>query len=69
MWWQYIVIAVGLLFLIYAISVVAGFNTRILTRKTDRTAQDMYDQYADTGYRRHLLGKRPAHGSDETPPR
>jgi hypothetical protein len=53
MWWQYIIIVIGLAFLVYAVTLIAGVETRFLTRKTDRRAEDLYPQYADT---------RPRHG-------
>ncbi|HEY1644720.1 MAG TPA: hypothetical protein VGG35_28930 [Streptosporangiaceae bacterium] len=53
MWWQYIIIVLGLAFLAYAVALIAGFQTRILTRKTDRRAEDLYPGYADT---------KPPHG-------
>ena len=47
MWWQ-ILIGVAVLIIVgYAIFVLVRFQTGILTRKTDRTAADMYDSYAD----------------------
>ena len=48
MWWQYIIIVLGLAFLAYAVALISGFETRILTRKTDRRAEDLYPNYADT---------------------
>ncbi len=52
MWWLYIVIAAFLLFGVYAFMRMAGFETRWLSRRTDRRAEDMYDEYADRGKRR-----------------
>lgn len=46
MWWEYIVIAVVIAFGVYAFMVLVGFETRILTRRTDRTAESMYRNYA-----------------------
>jgi len=59
MWWQYIVIVAGLAFLGYAVALIAGVETRFLTRKTDRRAEDLYPAYADTGARRHRRRDRP----------
>lgn len=48
MWWQYIVIAAVLILVVYCFMVIVGFRTRLLTRKTDRTAESMYSSYADS---------------------
>ena len=46
MWWEYIVIAAVLLFGIYAFATLTGFETRVLSRRTSRTAESMYHKYA-----------------------
>ncbi len=33
---------------VYCFAVLTGFETRLLTRRSDRRAEDMYDQYADS---------------------
>lgn len=48
MWWEYLIIAAVLIFGIYCFLVLVGFRTRLLTRKTDRTAESMYTNYADS---------------------
>lgn len=57
MWWQYLITAAVLIFGIYAFLRLTGLETRILTRKTSRTAENMYSSYADPGHkqRKHLL--------------
>jgi hypothetical protein len=48
MWWlDDIVIPALFIFVIYCFVVCVGFRTRMLTRKTTRTAESMYDSYAD----------------------
>jgi hypothetical protein len=47
-WWLYIIVAAVLLFGIYAFLVLAGFETRTLSRRTSRTAESMYPLYADS---------------------
>jgi hypothetical protein len=47
-WWQYIIIAAVLVLGIYAFLVFTGFETRTLSRRTTRTAEDMYPGYADS---------------------
>ncbi len=48
MWWQYIIIAAVLVLGIYAFLVFTGFETRTLSRRTTRTAEDLYPNYADS---------------------
>jgi hypothetical protein len=47
-WWEDVIgVAVGI-FVIYCFLVMVGFRTRLLTRRTDRTADSMYSNYADS---------------------
>jgi hypothetical protein len=47
-WWLYVIVVAVLLFGIYAFLTLAGFETRVLSRRTHRTAEDMYPSYADS---------------------
>ena len=47
MWWQYIIIAAVILLGIYGFLVFTRFETRNLSRRTNRTAADLYPHYAD----------------------
>jgi type II secretory pathway component PulL len=59
MWWQYVIMAVVAIVVVYAFVALTGFQTRRLTRKTDRTAEEMYDSYADSpGKQRRYARKR-----------
>jgi type II secretory pathway component PulL len=59
MWWQYVIMAVVAIVVVYAFVSLTGFQTRRLTRKTDRTAEEMYDSYADSpGKQRRYARKR-----------
>jgi hypothetical protein len=58
-WWLNVVVAVVLLFGVYAFLVFAGFEKRILSRRTSRTAESMYPLYADP-LRRHQGGEGAA---------
>jgi hypothetical protein len=42
-WWEAVLFFAAVIFAIYAFASIVGFRTRTLTRPTDRTAQDMYD--------------------------
>jgi hypothetical protein len=46
--WEDILIPALFIFAIYCFAVCVGFRTRMLTRKTTRTAEDLYDRYADS---------------------
>jgi hypothetical protein len=43
-------IGIGALMIIgiYCFAVLTGFEKRLLTRRSDRRAEDMYDQYSDS---------------------
>lgn len=45
MWWQYIVIAALIAVGIYGFVVLVRYMTQQMTRKTERRAEDMYDQF------------------------
>jgi hypothetical protein len=47
MWWIYIVMPVLFAAGIYGFLSWVGVQKRFLTRKTDRTAEGMYDEFAD----------------------
>jgi hypothetical protein len=53
MWWEYVVIVAALILGVYAFVSIARWQTGILTRKTDRTAEDLYDSYGRPARRRH----------------
>jgi len=47
MWWQILIGAAVVITVGYAILTLVRFQTRNLTHRTDRTADDLYDSYAD----------------------
>jgi hypothetical protein len=48
-WWMDDIVVPALLFLgVYCFAVMVGFRTRMLTRKTARTAESMYPLCADS---------------------
>ena len=58
LWWEAVLFFAVVIFAIYAFASIVGFRTR----PTDRTAQDMYDKYADSPrkqrrYARHHGGE------------
>jgi len=48
MWWQILIGAVVVIAVVYAFLTLVRFQTRSLSRKTDRTAADLYDSHADS---------------------
>jgi hypothetical protein len=53
MWWVDIVVPILMALGVYGFLTLVGFRTHWLSRKTDRRAEDMYDQFADPPRRRH----------------
>ncbi len=61
MWWQYIIIVALMAAGIYGFVVLARFMTQQMTRKTERRAEDMYDEYSSARKdkdRAHLTAPR-----------
>ena len=66
MWWLYVIVAAVLLFGVYAFLTLAGFETRVLSRRTTRTAESMYPSYADSPRRqRRNAGEHGGERTDE----
>ena len=53
MWWIYIVVPILMALGVYGFLSIVGVDTSWLTRKTDRRAEDMYDEFADPPGKRH----------------
>ena len=64
MWWQYVIIAAVIVLGVYGFLVLTGFETRNLSRRTTRTAEDMYPGYA--GSRRKQRRYARQHGGEWT---
>lgn len=47
-WWGDVLFALAVIMAIWGFISLVGFRTHILTRKTDRRAEDLYPFYADT---------------------
>jgi hypothetical protein len=45
-WWQYIIIVAVIAAGIYGFVVLVRYMTKQMTRKTDRRAEDMYDEFS-----------------------
>jgi hypothetical protein len=59
---MYVVVVAVLAFGIYAFIQLTGFQAKWMTSKTTRTAESMYDKYADP--RRKRGQQRPGQGSE-----
>jgi hypothetical protein len=57
-WWMYVVVLALLVFGIYAFLEVAGARTRWMTRRSERTAESMYDSYGDSSRAQRRSAKR-----------
>lgn len=59
MWWMdYIVVPAVLILGIYGFLVLVGFQKRVMTRKTDRSAESMYGNYADPPPKQRRHGRQ-----------
>jgi hypothetical protein len=70
MWWEYFVAAAVVIVAVYGFLLLTGFETRALSRRTDRTAESMYGDYADSNRKQRRLarnrGGRWRNGEDGT---
>lgn len=57
-WWQYILIVGVLLAGIYGFVVLTGYLTGFLSHRTDRTAESMYGDYADSPRKQRRYAQR-----------
>jgi hypothetical protein len=53
MWLDVVIVAVFVVG-IYSFAVLCGWQTRLISRRTNRRAEDMYDNYADSPHERRL---------------
>ena len=66
MWLDIVIVA---LFIIggWSFSELVGWRTRMLTRRTHRRAEDMYDRYADSPREQRRLAKQHGGTSQDQP--
>jgi hypothetical protein len=48
MWWQYVIAAVVVIFAVWGFVSLLRLQTHRLSDRTDNTAEDVYDRYADS---------------------
>jgi hypothetical protein len=63
-WWEIILFFAAVILAIYGFASIVGFRTRSLSRRTDRTAENMYDNYAELTPRQRRQARR--HGGERT---
>jgi hypothetical protein len=56
MWLDVVIVALFALG-IYSFAVLCGWQTRLISRRTNRRAEDMYDEYADSPRRQRRFAK------------
>jgi hypothetical protein len=61
MWLDVVIVALFMVG-IYSFAVLCGWQTRLLSRRTNRRAEDMYDEYADSPRRHRRFAN---HGGDQ----
>jgi hypothetical protein len=67
-WWIYVIVVLLLVAGIYAFLQLVGFRTQMVTRRTTRTAEDMYENYADSpGKQKRYTRRRGGERRDEEP--
>ena len=64
MWWEYVLIVAVLLVGIYSFGKLAGFEKRVLTHRTSRTAEDTYGSYPGPRTPRRDATRHGAGGAD-----
>jgi hypothetical protein len=61
-WWEALLFFAAVILAIWGFASLVGFRTRTLTRRTDRTAQDMYADFTDSPRKQRRYAKR--HGGE-----
>lgn len=58
MWWLDIIIVLVLIFGVYGFLTLVGFRGRWFSRRTERTAESMYENYADSTRQQRRYAKQ-----------
>ena len=61
-WWETLLFVAAVIVAIWGFASLVGFRTRSVTRRTDRTAADMYDQFADSPRKQRKYARQ--HGGE-----
>jgi hypothetical protein len=62
MWWLDVIIVALFAAAVYGFVLLVRSQTRSMSRKTTRTAEDMYDDYADSPRQQHRFAQQ--HGGE-----
>ena len=61
-WWEAILFFAAVILAIWGFMSMVGFRTRYLTHRTNRTAEDLYDDHADSPRKQRRYARR--HGGE-----
>jgi hypothetical protein len=61
-WWETTLFFAAVILAIWGFASIVGLRTRHLKRHTDRTAEDMYDQYSDSPRKQRRYARQ--HGGE-----
>jgi hypothetical protein len=67
MWLDVVIVALFVVG-IYSFAVLCGWQTRLLSRRSNRRAEDMYDDYADSPRRQRRLANEHDGAWQDQPP-
>lgn len=56
-WWEALLFFAVVILAIWGFVSIVGVETRFFTRRTDRTAEDMYDEFADPPRKQHQYAR------------
>jgi hypothetical protein len=56
-WWGYILFAIAVVLAIKGFLAIVGVETRWVTRRTHKTAEDIYPDYADSLRKQHRYAR------------
>jgi Tfp pilus assembly protein PilX len=62
MWWEYVLLVLAMVLAVYGFLAMAGFETRVLSSRTSRTAESMYSRYAGSKRQQRKYAKE--HGGE-----
>jgi hypothetical protein len=61
-WWGYVLFFAAVIVAIWGFASMVGVRTRFLSRRTDRTAEDMYGQFSDSPRKQRRYARQ--HGGE-----
>lgn len=61
-WWEYIVFAIVVIVAVWGFASLIRVQSQYLTHRTDRTAQDLYNDFAESSRQQRKYARR--HGGE-----